>query len=85
MLKQIDPNRAYITTPEASERSGLSTVHLARLLRNGKLEGVQLGREWLLYVDSLEKYLAVPRKPGPKGPIKRKKQKDSASHKGEKD
>jgi len=74
MLKQIDPNRECITTPEASERSGLSKVHLARLLRTGVLEGVQLGREWLVYVDSLEKYLATPHKPGPKGPIKQKKQ-----------
>ena len=84
MLKQIDPNRAYITTPEASQRSGLSKVHLARLLRSGVLEGVQLGREWLVYVDSLEKYISVPHKPGPKGPIKRKKKKDSTSDKGKK-
>jgi excisionase family DNA binding protein len=73
MQKTIDTNRKCITTPEASERSGLSTNHLARLLRKGVLEGVQLGREWLVYVDSLEKYLAVPHKPGPKGPIKQKK------------
>ncbi len=71
MLKSLDTNREYITTPEASKRSGLSKVHLARLLRNGVLEGVQLGREWLVYTDSLEKYMATPHKPGPKGPIKK--------------
>lgn len=71
MLKDINTNRECITTLQAAERSGLSKVHLARLLRNGVLEGVQLGREWLIYTDSLEKYLASPRKSGPKGPIKK--------------
>ncbi|HJT59290.1 MAG TPA: helix-turn-helix domain-containing protein [Ktedonobacteraceae bacterium] len=71
MLKEINTNRECITTAQAAERSGLSKVHLTRLLRNGVLEGVQLGREWLVYADSLEKYLASPRKSGPKGPIKK--------------
>ncbi len=71
MPKAIDSNRVSLTTSDASERSGLSTTHLTRLLRSGKLEGVQLGREWLIYADSLEKYLATPRKPGPRGPIKK--------------
>ncbi len=78
MLKNIDTNREYITTPEASKRSGLSKVHLARLLRNGAIEGVQLGREWLVYVNSLEKYMVTPHKSGPKGPIK-KSSEDTAS------
>ena len=78
MLKNIDTNRECITTPQAAERSGLSKVHLARLLREGKLEGVQLGREWLVYVDSLEKYVATPHKTGPKGPIKKAAQKQQS-------
>jgi excisionase family DNA binding protein len=83
MLKNIDTNRECITTPQASERSGLSKVHLARLLREGRLEGVQLGREWLVYVDSLEKYVATPHKTGPKGPMKKTvhKQQDKTSTK----
>ncbi|GHO78430.1 hypothetical protein KSD_62010 [Ktedonobacter sp. SOSP1-85] len=72
MLRDIDAGRECITTPDASMRSGLSTTHLARLLRNGTLEGKKLGNDWLVYTDSLEKYLAKPRKPGPKGPIKKK-------------
>jgi excisionase family DNA binding protein len=81
MLKDVNTNRECITTPEASRRSGLSKNHLARLLRSGALEGVQLGREWLVYTDSLEKYMASPHKPGPKGPIKKpvQGQTDSAS------
>ena len=74
MLKDVNTNRECITTPEAAKRSGLSTNHLSRLLRTGELEGVQLGRDWLVYTDSLEKYMATPHKPGPKGPIKKSKQ-----------
>jgi len=73
MVKAIDTNREYITTPEASKRSGLSKVYLAHLLRNGRLEGFQLAREWFIYTDSLEMFLATHRKSGPKGPIKNKK------------
>lgn len=73
MPKSIDVNREYITTPEASKLSGLSKAHLTRLLKSGAVEGVQLGREWLIYTDSLEKYISVPHKPGPKGPIKKPK------------
>ena len=68
MLKDIDTNRECIPTPEASKRSGLSKVYLANLLRQGKLDGFQLGREWFIYTDSLDRFLANPRKPGPKGP-----------------
>lgn len=78
MLKEIDPNREYITTSEAAKRSGLSTIYLAQLLRNGKIEGVQFAREWLVYTDSLEKYLATPHKPGPKGPIKKSPKKEQS-------
>ncbi len=71
MLKDIDTSRDYITTAEAARRSGLSTVYLTQLLRKGTLEGVQVVREWLIYTDSLEKFLATPRKSGPKGPRKK--------------
>jgi hypothetical protein len=68
MQKNIDPSREYITTSQAAKQSGFSSIYLARLLREGKLEGFQLVREWIVYVDSLEKYLATTHKPGPKGP-----------------
>jgi hypothetical protein len=35
------------------------------------IDGFQLGREWFIYTDSLEKFLATPRKSGPKGPRKK--------------
>ncbi len=66
MLKNIDMTRDCLPTPQAAKRANLSRLHIARLLRDNKLEGFQLGREWFVYVDSLERYLASPRKTGPK-------------------
>ena len=76
MLKDADLNREYITTSEAAKRSGLSNIYLAQLLRQGKLEGFRVAREWLIYVDSLDKFLATPRKSGPKGPRKKRPNND---------
>jgi excisionase family DNA binding protein len=66
----IDATRTYLTTPEAAEHSGLTKVYIARLLKSGTLEGFHRGRDWFVYADSLDKFLATPRKPGPKGPRK---------------
>jgi excisionase family DNA binding protein len=75
MLKNIDIDREHISTPEAAKRSGLSRVYIAQLLRKGTLDGFRLGREGFIYTDSLEQFLATPRKtgpkPGPKGPRKK--------------
>jgi len=76
MIESIDPNRKYITTPEAEQTSGLSRNYLAALLRQGKLDGFRLAREWFIYTDSLEHFLATPRKSGPKGPRKKPEQKN---------
>ncbi len=76
MLKKADLNREYITTSEAAKRSRLSSIYLAQLLRQGKLEGFRVAREWLIYVDSLDKFLATPRKSGPKGPRKKRPNND---------
>jgi excisionase family DNA binding protein len=66
MLKNIDTNRDCLPTPQAAKQANLSRLHIARLLRDKKLEGFQLGREWFVYTDSLERYVASPRKTGPK-------------------
>jgi excisionase family DNA binding protein len=73
MVQNIDLSRNRITTAEAAKRSGLSSIYLAQLARNGKIEGFQLGREWFLYTDAFEQFLATPRKSGPKGPRKKSK------------
>ena len=68
VLKNINPNRDHITTSQAADRSDLSAIYLRQLLRQGKLEGFQIGRDWYVYVDSLDLFLQQKRKPGPKGP-----------------
>ncbi len=68
MLKNVDTGREFITTSQAAQRSNLTTAYITYLLRKGTLEGFQLAREWFIYTDSLEKFLATPRKSGPKGP-----------------
>ncbi|HYT36322.1 MAG TPA: helix-turn-helix domain-containing protein [Ktedonobacteraceae bacterium] len=70
MLRNIDTNREHLTTPEAAERSGLTRTYLALLLRRGRVEGFRHGRDWFVYTDSLEAFLASPRKSGPRGPRK---------------
>ena len=67
----IDLSREYIRTSEAAKRANLSMPYLTQLLRAHIIDGFQLGREWFIYTDSLEKFLATPRKSGPKGPRKK--------------
>ena len=64
-------DRELLTTIEAERRSGLSRNYLALLLRRGKLEGQRPARDWFVYADSLDQFLATHRKPGPKGPRKK--------------
>ena len=71
MSQDIEIKREYVTTSDASQRSGLSKTYLTQLLRKGTLEGFQFSRDWLIYTDSLEQFLAMPRKSGPKGPRKK--------------
>lgn len=58
--------RRLLSTTEAQERSGLSRDHLGLMVRRSQLEAVKIGNYWLIYEESLEHYLASPRKPGPK-------------------
>lgn len=71
MTTEPSEKRGYITTPQASERASLSANYIATLLREKKLEGFQLGRDWFVYTDSLNQFLQTTRKPGPKGPRKK--------------
>jgi excisionase family DNA binding protein len=71
MTSDFQADRAYLTTPQAEQKSGLTKSYLARLLRKGIIEGHQFGREWVIYLDSLETFLSSSRKPGPKGPHKK--------------
>ncbi len=69
MDTQQENPRRELTTEEASRISGLSRNHITHLLRQEQLEGKNFGKRlWVVYADSLERYLAIPHKPGPKGP-----------------
>lgn len=71
MLIDSITNRACFTMSQARRRSDLSNVYLAQLLRKGTLEGFKIDRDWFIYSDSLERFLALPRKSGPHGPRKK--------------
>lgn len=69
-LLDAQTNRECLTSSQARHYSDLSGVYLAQLLRKGTLEGFKIDREWFIYTDSLEQFLAKARKPGPRGPRK---------------
>ena len=55
-----------ISLSEAAELSGLSPDHVRRLVRQGDLWGVKIGRNWVTTARAVTEYLARERKPGPK-------------------
>ena len=59
----------YVSLHEISREVGLSHGHLALLIRNGKLKGWKIGRNWVTTRDAVNEYLAQDRKPGPKRKI----------------
>jgi len=58
--------QGYLTTRQASQKSGLSAAHLRRLLEYETIKGVKAGRDWLVELTSLEEYLANRPRPGRK-------------------
>jgi excisionase family DNA binding protein len=77
MPHRISSDRVLLSTAEASTIAHLGREYIQRLLRQGRLEGVKLGHDWLVYEDSLQRFLAQPRKTGPKGPRKQSLQQHS--------
>lgn len=68
-MQGISGDRVLIPTATACQRTGLSRGYIQRLVKAGRIEGVKLGHDWLLYEDSLATFLAHPRERGrPKGP-----------------
>ena len=57
----------YLTTNQASERSGISQAHLRRLLESATIDGVKTGRDWLVKLEALEYYMANRPKRGGRG------------------
>src|SRR3989344_3521251 len=55
----LPPSKDFITTREAAKLAGYSSDYLARLARLGEIVGRQVGRAWLIEVESLRAYLLV--------------------------
>ncbi len=70
---RIYNGRPVITTTEASAKSGFTRDYIVYLLDTGRIEGAKpWGREWMVYADSLDAFLAQPRSKGRKGPRKKR-------------
>ena len=65
MPERIKSNdRVLIPSTEARNIAGFSRQHLQRLLRDKRIEGIKLAHDWLVYEDSLNAFIAQPRKRG---------------------
>jgi len=59
MTKELD-------TKQAADRWGISEVYIRRLVREGRIEGRKVRRDWLIGSKSLEAYMKGNRKRGRK-------------------
>lgn len=55
-----------ISVTEAAEISGFTTGYVRRLLSEGKVEGVKIGRNWVTTEEAIREYMKQERRPGPK-------------------
>ncbi len=46
-----------MTTSEAAKVLGIDRASVARLIRNGTLQGERFGRAWMVYRESVEEFL----------------------------
>jgi excisionase family DNA binding protein len=49
--------REYVTARQAARLLGVVTDHVYRLIDGGRIIGIRLGHEWLIYVPSVHQYL----------------------------
>ena len=64
------PLEELISLRKAAKLSGLSPGYLRIMVRNGKIWGQKIGRNWVTTEKAVREYLARKRKPGrpPKNP-----------------
>ena len=67
------PNQDYIDTKEAAEKWGISEEYVRRLVREGRVKGRKVRRDWIIDSISLAEYMASNRKRGPKAKKKKAK------------
>lgn len=56
----------FVSLAEAADLSGLSHSHLRLLVRQDKIWGIKIGRDWLTTKEAVKAYLATERRPGRK-------------------
>lgn len=54
----------YVTVLQAAEIMGVGRIQASYLVKNKKLRGIKMGRGWLVYIPSIEKYLETKSKRG---------------------
>jgi excisionase family DNA binding protein len=48
----------YIETSQAAEKLHYHVEHVRRMMREGSLQGIKIGRTWLVQRKSLDEYVA---------------------------
>lgn len=61
-----DLTSKLISVTRAAEISGLTTGYIRRLIRDKRIKGVKVGRNWLTTEEAIREYLEQERRPGPK-------------------
>jgi excisionase family DNA binding protein len=56
----------WVTPTEAAELIGVTAAHVRYLAREGLIESRKFGASWMIRRESIERYAAVERRPGPK-------------------
>ena len=57
-------NDDYITTDEAAKLSGFTEQYIRKMIREKRIEGQKVRRDWILSRGSLEKFLTPERRVG---------------------
>ena len=45
--------KQYVTTKQAAEKMGVDPAHASHLVKTGKLKGIKLGHDWIVFVSSI--------------------------------
>ena len=48
----------FVTCLDAADALGYTVQHVRRLVRDGQLEGLKVGRDWVIPRDSVDTFLA---------------------------
>ena len=48
----------FVTCQNAADALGYTVQHVRRLVRDGRLEGLKLGRDWVISQESVDEFLA---------------------------